>query len=161
MTDEPTPRGKDIYVAVTGLMHLTGRTDEEDMARGIGPDEHMRRHHVWASGFVTALDYMLEYPEQAAKLINEYRQLMPDETSKARADRVLGFVTEYLYPSEPPVDTANKLIDLAKRYREGHEQTADHVRPVIDNGDFSWQNVPEGKLPFDTWGEAYQEWPGD
>ena len=156
--DEPTPRGKDIYQTLSGIMHIYLGNDPEDLARGIGPDEHIRRHHVWAAAFAAGLEYMLEYPEQAAHLTTEYRRLLANEDSRQATDEVMAYVAENLYPFARPTDTANRLLDLAKQYPEKREQSTENIRPTLDNGAFSWENVPKGKLPFPTWAEEYENW---
>ena len=152
---EPSQRGKDIYKTINALMHLYLSTSAEDLKDGIGPEEHFRRHFVFYAGFVSGLDYMAEYPNQAVKLLAEWRKHLNGGKIKLAVDETMARINEELYPFVPPVEPIDRLQQLKEEYRA---EPAERVRPLLANGELKWDNVPPDKLPFGTYEEEFQTW---
>lgn len=147
--DSATPRANEIYNAVGSLLHTYVLPNEDE---GYGsPEVHSNLHISFATGFLSALEYMIEYPEQAARLITEYRKGIPEGEKQVTTDEAMGILTEKLFPNLPTVDVAERLITLARSYSTKRDVL--FVTPNIDNGRVSWDNS-NGEPPFPTWDES-------
>lgn len=152
---EPSPRGKEIFRTISGLMHLYLNDEAEDAKDGISPEEHYRRHFVFYAGFVSGLEYMYEYPTQAVKLITEWRKHLNDGRVKVAVDETMARINDQLYPFVSSGDPVEKLMKLRETYQP---QQGERVRPSLANGELKWDNVEPDKLPFSTFEEEWQQW---
>ena len=150
----PKPRGREINAVVSSLMDIYLAGKEETVA---GEAEHAHQHSVWTSAFFAALEYMAEYPRQASQLLTEYRRAVGFSPPRGLTDEGMGFITAKLYPHSPG-DPVDKLMELAKKYKESPETETIRERPAIDDGQFVWQDVEPDKSIFPRWDEEYEDW---
>ena len=151
----PSRRSHEIYAAISNLMHEYIAPDPET---GYGPPEsHENLHIAFTTGVLSGMELMLEYPRLAARIATEYFK-GTDDDKKRLVDTAVAQLSSKLYPTSPSTDTSNRLIDLAKRYREDPEKTTVNLRPVLDNGVLKWDNVPPGTTVFPSLEDEYGGW---
>ena len=150
----PRPRGREIYLTLSGLMDVY-LTDKEETQTGEA--EHARQHVVWVNAFLSALEYMAEYPRQASQLLTEYRRAVGFSPPRGLTDEGMGYITRQLYP-QSKTDPIDKLVELAKKYKESPETDTIHERPALDDGQLVWQDVEPNKSIFPRWDEEYEDW---
>ena len=128
-----------MYKCLSSLMHLYINSQEGDAREGISHDEHTRRHFVFFAAFGAALEYMYEYPQQAVKLIKEYRVLLAPEGARAATDQTMAFINEQLYPAPVPTVNIDKLADLAEQYKTREETATFPLKPLFVDGELVWE----------------------
>lgn len=160
--EEPSARAREIYAVINSLLHMYIGNDEEDAENGISTQEHRRRHFVFYCGFVAGLEYMAEYPQQAVKLVGEYRKHLGQGRSRQVTDATMARISEALFPYSPPDSIADSIIDMARKHRENPvKERVENIRPAFVNGQLVWQPVDKGKWPMPSFEEEFQEWPND
>ena len=160
MSDQLSPaefqrRSAKLQQVLRSAMHDI--TDDQEW--GCDPDEHERRHVLYAAAMLTGMIYALDYPEQARRFhtyVTPVGNLTPSPVD------VLAGRVEKLVP-KPKLngdDLVEHVVGLLSKEPNGG--SIEPVVPVFDeDGELKWELV-EGKTVFPTWEESeFMQWPED
>ena len=121
---------------------------------GMTEERYVSHINLFAQAFLWGLEYAHTYPERAQAIIKD--KFVGGDNDAKYVDLMASHILRLFEDPEPDIDF-EQLAVIARDYGD-EKVTPTGVRPVFDkDGHLSWEDT-NGKQPFATYHEAYEEW---